>query len=221
MRRWTRQFTFYAAGNFVWLLASLAVLLVLSPVTETVGFGRIPLAVLFTLVLLATLRAATGHRRQVIIAASFAVPALVLSWTSEIWHIANLRIGADVLIICLLFFTVGIVLGRILSLKETDFDTLCGAISVYLLLGLTWAVSYRVIEMLAPGSFELGGPDFSTSWDHWNRFLYFSPTTLTTLGYGDITPLTPLARIWSVLEAVMGVLYIAVLIARLVSLYRD
>ena len=54
----------------------------------------------------------------------------------------------------------------------------------------------------------------------WTQFLYFSLTTLTTLGYGDITPINPFARIWATLEAVVGTLYVAILVARLVSLYR-
>jgi voltage-gated potassium channel Kch len=54
-----------------------------------------------------------------------------------------------------------------------------------------------------------------------HQFLYFSLTTLTTLGYGDITPLSPFAQIWSTLEAVVGTLYIALLVARLVGMYQS
>ena len=54
----------------------------------------------------------------------------------------------------------------------------------------------------------------------WNELLYFSLVTLTTLGYGDITPLGAVARIWSALEALVGTLYLAVLISRLVGIYR-
>ena len=60
-------------------------------------------------------------------------------------------------------------------------------------------------------------PDIATDW---SQLLYFSLTSLTTLGYGDITPLSPVARVWSTLEAVTGVLYIAILVARPTG-YRD
>ena len=74
-----------------------------------------------------------------------------------------------------------------------------------------------MLETLSPGSFTNVGPmETITS----NQFLYYSLTTITTLGYGDITPATPFARIWSTMEAVTGVFYMAVLVARLVSLYR-
>ena len=54
----------------------------------------------------------------------------------------------------------------------------------------------------------------------WDQLLYFSFTTLTTLGYGDIAPLSPIARIWTVFEAIFGTLFLAILIARLVGLYK-
>ena len=79
-------------------------------------------------------------------------------------------------------------------------------------------IGKRVIEALAPGSFGFTDPSFEAAW---NQLLYFSLVTLTTLGYGDITPVGAVARIWSALEAVTGTLYLAVLIARLVSLYRQ
>jgi voltage-gated potassium channel Kch len=81
-------------------------------------------------------------------------------------------------------------------------------------LALAWAVSFQLLDTLAAGSFttELAG-NFSTA-------LYFSLATVTTLGYGDVTPVAPFARIWAVLEAVVGLLYVAVLIARLVADFR-
>ncbi len=71
---------------------------------------------------------------------------------------------------------------------------------------------------MIPGAFAQLSPDLEQAW---TQFLYFSLTTVTTLGYGDITPISPVARIWATLEAVTGVLYIAVLVARLVSLFRS
>ncbi len=85
------------------------------------------------------------------------------------------------------------------------------------MIAAAWAVSYRVIEVAAPGSFSVSGQSLASIGSHW---LYYSLTTITTLGYGDITPASPFARIWSTLEASAGVLYIALLIARLMSVYR-
>ncbi len=104
---------------------------------------------------------------------------------------------------------------------ETVFAVLCG----YLLLGIVWASLYALIELLNPGSFVSGGePVFSSHLGQLDRgrgslLFYFSFVTLTTLGYGDVTPATSAAGTFAALEAVTGQLYIAILIARMVSMH--
>lgn len=96
-------------------------------------------------------------------------------------------------------------------------DKLAAAISGYLMLAFTWASIYRLLDVVTPGSFAaLNDRDLSI-FDH----LYFSVVTLTTLGYGDITPVTDRARSFVMLEAVVGTLYTVVLISRLVSTFGD
>ncbi len=208
--------------RFLWLLASLVLLLLLSPFFKGEGIGGIGLKTLFTLALLSAVYAAGTRRGHLFVAACFAVPWMLLSWSSVAWEGSarwtDLDITSDLFLIGLNVFTLGAVLVRTVRAKDVDSDILCGAISVYLLLGVTWAICFRVIEMLSPGSFALIDPDIAADWI---QLLYFSLTSLTTLGYGDITPLSPVARIWSTLEAVTGVLYIAILVARLVSLFRQ
>ncbi|MFM7374772.1 MAG: potassium channel family protein [Chthoniobacterales bacterium] len=94
-----------------------------------------------------------------------------------------------------------------------------GAIAVYLLLGILWGELYILIYLLNPGSFyfdpstQCGEPPIS-------ELIYFSFTTLTTVGFGDIVPVHPIARSMATLEALVGQLYPAVLLARLVTLYQ-
>ena len=120
------------------------------------------------------------------------------------------------LLLLALFYTYTIVrvLSYVLRTGDVTRDRLYGAVSVYLLLGVAWASVYAFVEALQPGSFAAANPTPRID------FIYFSFVTLTTLGYGDITPVTDRAHSLALLEAVTGVLYIAVLIARLVSLYR-
>jgi hypothetical protein len=96
-------------------------------------------------------------------------------------------------------------------------NRIVGAICIYLLLGVIWSIAYGVIEYLQPGSFkgltEAVSPAWNTDW------VYYSFVTITTLGYGDITPLTQTARSVSFMEAIVGQFYIAVLVAGLVSAY--
>ncbi|MEM7682233.1 MAG: potassium channel family protein [Planctomycetota bacterium] len=96
-------------------------------------------------------------------------------------------------------------------------DTLCSALSAYLLLGLAWAIAYVILESASPGSF-LFVNDPPTPDARLDRLMGFSFATLTTLGYGNIAPNSARADALATLQAVVGQVYLAVIIARLVSL---
>jgi voltage-gated potassium channel Kch len=97
--------------------------------------------------------------------------------------------------------------------KDVDAEHVYAALSAYLLAGLYFGLLYWVLEQLTSGAFATSGNFSRTS------AIYFSFVTLATLGYGDIVPQTDLARSLTVLEGVGGQLFLAVLVARLVSLY--
>ena len=96
-------------------------------------------------------------------------------------------------------------------------NRIVGAVCVYLLLGVIWSIAYTVLEYMQPGSFKGLTELVSSAWNV--DWIYFSFVTITTLGYGDITPLTQTARSLTVAEAIVGQFYIAVLVAGLVSAY--
>ena len=104
---------------------------------------------------------------------------------------------------------------NLLDRDEGNLDALVGAIFGYTLLGMTWAMLFVQIERWQPGSF-----DFPDEADLWSSLIYFSFVTLTTLGYGDILPVAPIARILAGLEAAVGVLFIAVMVGSIVGSYR-
>jgi voltage-gated potassium channel len=91
------------------------------------------------------------------------------------------------------------------------------AVNIYLLLGLLWATIYLAIDAFSPGSIRIG----SDPSDRQTELLYFSLITLSTVGYGDIVPLSGMARILTALEGVTGVLYIATTVAFLVGRFRN
>ncbi|PSL20069.1 potassium channel family protein [Shimia abyssi] len=105
---------------------------------------------------------------------------------------------------------------NLLEREAGDYDALVGAIFGYVLLATVWAMFYVQIERWHPGSIGFGD-----SADLWTSSIYFSLVTLTSLGYGDILPLSPLARITAGLEAVGGVLYMAIMIGSIVGTYRQ
>ncbi len=101
--------------------------------------------------------------------------------------------------------------------NEINPNRIIGAICVYLLLGVMWSIAYAVIEYSQPGSFKGLTEAVAPAWN--TDFVYYSFVTITTLGYGDITPLSQTARSLSFAEAIVGQFYIAVLVAGLVSAY--
>lgn len=108
---------------------------------------------------------------------------------------------------------------QVLFSREINANRVVGAVCVYLLLGSAWAVAYGMVEIIYPGSFMGAALDQVSGQE--TKWLYFSFVTLTTLGYGDITPVTNTARVLVYAEAIFGVFYMAILVANIVSAYAS
>ena len=104
---------------------------------------------------------------------------------------------------------------ELIGSHDSSPDGLIGAIFGYFLIAVAWSLLYWRLETLHPGSFR-----FAAGGGHDIQLLYFSLITITTVGYGDILPVTPIARVWAALEAAAGTLYIAILIGRIVGELR-
>ncbi len=110
---------------------------------------------------------------------------------------------------------IAVCLRQVLIGPRVDVNRLTGAICVYMLMALSWAIVYTLTALYLDGAFDgLIGTEFDVVWP---ELIYFSFVTLTTLGYGDISPAVPLAKALAYLEAVVGQMYIAILIAGLVG----
>jgi hypothetical protein len=116
-------------------------------------------------------------------------------------------------------------LRSVLHQRDVTGETISLSISVYLLFGITWGIFYSLLFQLDPTAFNLGPserPGLAHNLPHlFPIFVYFSLTTLATVGYGDITPLTLQARYASVAEGITGQLYLAILVARLVGMHMS
>jgi voltage-gated potassium channel len=120
-----------------------------------------------------------------------------------------------VMTILLLFYCGGIILGSLMRTSRVTPNEILGTINLYLILGFIWAHTYGIVELYRPGSFKSS----VIVEDHGSELVYFSFVTLTTLGYGDITPITSIARMLSIVEAIVGQFYVAVVITYLLSVY--
>ncbi len=109
-----------------------------------------------------------------------------------------------------------VTLRRVFAPGPITSHRLVGAVVAYLLLGLTWSYAYAWLEIMRPGSFLAGG---SLAEGAYPTLVYYSFVTLTTVGYGDVTPVSPAARASSNVESLVGILYPAVLIGRLLSMH--
>jgi len=116
-------------------------------------------------------------------------------------------------------FVIAHLLLFILRAGRVDVNVLCAGLSGYLLLGLLWIPAYLLIASVDPGSFALKAPSGTDAQMDGFHAFYFSFITLCTVGYGDVTPVSRMARMLAVTEAITGIFYVAVLISRLVAVY--
>ena len=202
------------------LLLSLLLLLVLYPVIQWLDGGLIALNLSFTLVLLAALYTIAHSRRSLIGGLVFLVFAMVGLWAHRVtaadWAVW-MGVGfAGVLIA----YTALVLLLEILRSECVTMDTLAGGVAIYLLIGIVGAFVHVLIVLADPQAFYYSvtsAAAMQNGLDDFQTYVFYSFTALTTLGFGDIVPVNPLARTVSYLEAVIGQVYLAVLIARLVG----
>ena len=199
------------------LLCSLIILLLASPFIEATQWGDLLITALFTGILLSLVRLVSDRRKLQIGVGILAACAVLLLWIGDAFPPDAVWIWGEALYACLNILIIVIALMQIVTSKVVDRDVLIGAVAIYLLLGLTWSLIFSFVHAIDPGSF---GDIIGNEHGDWNQFVYFSFSTLTTLGYGDIVALSPFARTLSVLAAVTGVMYKAMIIARLVGLFR-
>src|SRR6184192_1428155 len=205
----------------VQLLIALVAFFICAPFVEEIKGGDLIVSGLFSLVLVAGVVAVAQRKRTLMIAIVLAVPAIAGRWIN---HFRPDLIPPVVFLVSgliLIAFVVGHLLRYILRAPSVNTEVLCASISAYLMLGLIWTMAYWLVDQLTPGgAFSFNTNAGPQSINGFNAF-YFSFITLSTVGYGDITPVSRIARWLAAMEAMTGLLYVAVLIARLVSLYSS
>jgi len=201
------------------LLIGLAILFFSVPFVEEIKGGDVIVSALFSVVLLSAVLAVANRRRNLAVGLLLAVPALAGRWIN---HLHPHLVPAPVFLfagIGLVAFVVFNLLQFVLRASSVDVEVLCASISAYLMLGLIWTMAYWLVYYLTPEAFAFNtATGTKQTMEGFNAF-YFSLITLSTVGYGDITPVSKVARMLAAMEAMTGLLYVAVLIARLVGLY--
>jgi hypothetical protein len=213
----------YSERQFGVLLVILVVLLAGPPLLLGFGLSAAWFDGLMALPLVAAILSLCFERHQRLLALLLGIPTVLLSLGG---HALPEEASVPVLFaghLCEVLFLLGasvLIVKSLFSARTHTFDSILGAVCGYLFLGLGWAVLYSMIQGFRPGSIEIS-PKLVTVGEQAcplpHVLTYYSFVRLTTVGYGDICPVSPATRTLAWMEAITGQFYLAVIVAGLVS----
>ena len=198
------------------LLVLLLGLLVLSPLFEEFFKVRIFGELFFTAIFIYAAYSFSRSKALAAAAVSLALPAIASFWLKPFVTGQWVEISGGLCGMAFIALIITALLRHIFLQQDVSADLIAGAIVAYLLMAVMWSLLYDVLEAAYPGSFKF--PEGTTQ-PRGEMSLYFSLVTITTVGYGDITPVTRVARAFANLEAVVGQLYLVILVSWLVGMY--
>ena len=201
------------------LLISLLLLNLVAPFLESVGRGRLIYLVVGAVIPFAAVYAVSQSKRELRLALILSIPSALVSVATQAF--AATALDWVVLFFPLVFYlyAITIITRRVFTSGRVTTDTLAGAGCVYVLVGVIWWIVYLGVLLVDPNAVAGSGLTGPGGGVGEGDLLYFSYVTLTTLGYGDITPVSDVARSLATVEAVVGVLFGTILVARLVGQY--
>ena len=212
------------ANAFGFLLLAICVLIFLMPLAAQQHPQAEILRALITLVLVAGVFASTRKRWVLVASIALAVGASGTGWAADLLDSQMVSLVSYILALLNILFVIFVVSRVVLRRKEITTDAVCGGLSVFLLIGLAFMIIYGLVEYAEPGSFLVrgeameGGKTLTRDPASFVQFLYFSLITLATVGYGDILAVRPLAQMLAATEGIIGQLFLAVVVARLVAM---
>ena len=205
--------TWQSRANLSFFLSLLVILVFVLPLTSLVEeHFNLYIDIAYTVMLISGIAIGWGRTKLFYAGVIVGVIGVAVRWLSW-WHPQLLLFREPTGLVAIVLM-IAILLVKVFQKGPVSVARIQGAIAAYLLLGLSWANAYAILSRHHPGAFSsaIASPSTTTAWT------YFSFMTLTTVGYGDIVPASPVARMLAMGEAVSGQLYLAVLLARLVAL---
>jgi hypothetical protein len=208
-----------SGGKYLYLLLAFCLLGMLYPALLAGPTGELAWRLAFWLVLVGVVYAGCREHRLRVLGGILA--ALAIGLDGLTLAVAGLEVVSSFVVLLFLGFAMVVVLGDVLRGERVTADKLYGATCVYLLIGLTWAVLFQVVDLMAgeSGAFAVIVPDGAEPLEGTALMLYHSFVTLSTLGVGDVVATTAYGRMFTSLEAIVGQLYLIILVARLVGMH--
>src|SRR5207249_8481019 len=203
----------------VFLILLLVIVFVLHPLVDLGFLNRLWIGLVFSFLLVSGVAAVAQSRAMLTLATGLSLLALLSIWAEHVAPRHSLSVLRAASVFAWLGLLAWVVLRRVFQAGPITIDRVQGSLAVYLLLGLMWTSAYPLVLLHDPDAFQ---PAMAAALQP--KLVYFSFVTLTTTGYGDFTPVNPVARALSNLESLVGQLYPVVLIARLVAMelqFRD
>ena len=201
-------------SRFIYIILAIVLVMLVNPfIRQTGKIGYFFATMLITMIPLASYHALTEDRKRAITILLIAAPFVILDGINMFFANRYLMVVAYSFATILYFYIVVLLVRNLLSQKIITANLIYCAISIYLLIGIMWAGLYVVLEGISPGSFS----GISDTAD----LVYFSFVTLTTVGFGDVAPLSILVKRLAVFEAAMGGIYMAIIIAMIVGRYMS
>ena len=206
-------------GNYSWLVLAILLLLVGIPVAEEFDAISRPLtrAIAFSGLLGIGVLSLKGKGLLYYFLLVVVTLGILLNVAAANSTYITVVFGSFAAIMTFLLMAIVVTFRNVATDREVSANRIVGAIAVYLLLGVLWAVAYTVTDLIWPNSFAAIDAGTGSEWN--SKWLYYSFVTMTTLGYGDISPHTPVAQLLAYMQAIFGQLYIAILVAGLVGAY--
>jgi voltage-gated potassium channel len=207
-------------NNFTWLTIALIGLLLTGALSREVSVNLTLLVIEYSsiallLLSLLSLRRNFAWVRGLAVIIGLLLTAVVLGGITEYELIKYAYLG---LLLTFMVTAAWLVAGEVLLTGSVDLNKIIGAVALYLLIGFIWSLLYTILLEFSPNA--LTGMEAGPWYDNMPTTTYFSFVTLTTLGYGDISPATALAEVFVILEAVLGMFYLAIIVASLVGSLR-
>jgi len=210
-----KRIGFYQENRFLIMLIALFGLMLLQPLISYFVDIQFLSNLFLSLIFLSGIFAISIKKHHPIIATLISLPFLILMWLSHFVDIGGYENIKSFFGMLFLLYMIILLLNHIFRQDEVTKEVIFGALVVYLLMGLMWSFGYDLVDSLIPGSFKY--PENFSKLSN-NLLTYFSFVTLTTLGYGDITPVSPPALAMAITQAITGQIYLTVLIAQLVGI---